>query len=446
MKQKSVYFLIFFSVLFIIRCTKKQDLKIDPSLSGYSIKLIQGNNQTDTIGKILKDQVIVKVTKDGDTLSKGYIRFETYNCDNLLQYIEYKISKNSSFNQVLIPYQWKLNCTVGKQYLTAILLDSLKIVKDSVSVTATGIQSDKGWYTSGSFALTSYSVTFSKLPSGRILTALNQSDYPYYSDDKGTSWHSLQTFPGKYNITKIIATPSNEVFLSVANTGIFYSKDGGQIWEIRNTGLPSSGFWGDIQYTKSGKLFVLTSNGVYTSADKGLSWHQAMQGLSYYAGFSNAYSKSDSSILAIHNNSLYRSITGGESWTPVYSISSTAGLSALFIDENDDIYVGVSAGIGLSYGLYVSKDNTQTWTKIYTPTPLSGFDQTLTEITKQNNSYYFYSTNQNILITTDDFITYTTINPPITNNNGRKSYKYIVPDINHPVVSTEFYGLYYFVP
>ena len=102
MKQKSVYFLIFFSVLFIIRCTKKQDLKIDPSLSGYSIKLIQGNNQTDTIGKILKDQVIVKVTKDGDTLSKGYIRFETYNCDNLLQYIEYKISKNSSFNQVLM--------------------------------------------------------------------------------------------------------------------------------------------------------------------------------------------------------------------------------------------------------------------------------------------------------------------------------------------------------
>ena len=171
-----------------------------------------------------------------------------------------------------------------------------------------------------------------------------------------------------------------------------------------------------------------------------------MQGLNYYAGFSDAFSISNGNTLAIHNNHLARSNDGGESWNEVYSISSTAGLSSLFVDDNDDIYIGVASGIGLSYGLYVSKDNAQTWSKIYTAIPSPGFDQTISEITKQNSFYYFYSTSENILTKTNNFINYQSINPPVGSNNGRQSFIYILSDNGHLIISTEFYGLYYFIP
>lgn len=336
---------------------------------------------------------------------------------------------------------------MGRQTLKAILLDSSGNRKDSVTAGATAIAPMHGWYSSGCIPLNTFSETFCKLPSGRILTALHRDDYPYYSDDEGRTWHQLTTLPGKYHITKMIATPLNEGFLSIANAGMFYSDNGGQSWQLRNTGLPSlSGFWGNLQYTKSGKLFTLTQDGIYISGDKGLNWQTAMNGLSYYSGFSDACSMSDGTIMVIHGGHLFKSATGGLSWSEVYNISSTVGLSFLFVDDNDDIYIGIASGIGMSYGMYVSKNNAQSWTKIYTPAPASGYDQTLSEMTKQNGIYYFYSTSEKILTKTTDFSNYTTINPPVGSNNGRISFRYIVSNNNRWILSTEFYGLYYYIP
>jgi hypothetical protein len=439
MKNSLLYICRVFVVLSFVGC-KKDTTGNDI----YKLELIAGDGQSDTTGNTLKTQLLYKATKGGKPIGNaGSVLFETYNCDN-----EKQIEESGAWpGQSNVAYYWRLNGIVGKQYLKAVLLDSLRNRRDSVTATATAVAPTRGWYSSGCIPLNTFCVTFCKLPSGRILTALHREDYPYYSDDDGATWHQLATLPRKYSITKMIATPLNEVFLSIANAGMFYSDNGGQSWQLRNTGLPIlAGFWGNLQYTKSGKLFTLTQDGVYTSGDKGLNWQQAMQGLNYYAGFSDACSLTDGTILTIHDNHLFRSTTGGLSWTEVYSLSSTNGLSFLFVDDDDDIYIGVAAGIGMSYGMYVSKNNAQTWTKIYTAVPAGGYDQTLSEMTKQNGIYYFYSTSEKILTKTTDFNTYTTINPPVGSNNGRRSFRYIVSNNNRWILSTEYYGLYYYIP
>ena len=139
-------------------------------------------------------------------------------------------------------------------------------------------------------------------------------------------------------------------------------------------------------------------------------------------------------------------ITRHKSWSKVFTLSSTVQLSFLFVDDNDDIYIGIATGIGMSYGVYVSKDNAQTWTKIYTPAPAPGYDFKTSLMTKQNGAYYFYSSSENILVRTTDFLTYTTVNPPVGSNNGRRSWRYIVSNNNGWILATEWYGLYYYKP
>jgi BNR/Asp-box repeat len=443
MKNSLLYTCLLFAVVFFVAC--KKDPADPPPANIYKIELIDGDGQSDTTGNTLKTELVYKVTLDDDTIaSPASVLFETYDCDNQKQVEEYGAGNGQLIN---VAYHWRLNGIQGTQYLKAILLDSLGNRKDSVTTSAIAVAAAHGWYSSGCMPLTTFCVTFCKLTSGRILTGLYREDYPYYSDDEGATWHPLATLPGKYHITKMISTPQNEVYLTIANTGMFYSDNGGQSWQLRNTGLPPlSGFWGNLEYTKSGKLFTLTQNGIYMSVNKGVSWQQEMNGLNYYAGFSDACSMSDGTILVIHDNHLYRSTTGGLNWSEVYTLSSTVGLSFLFVDDNDDIYIGISTGLGMSYGMYVSKDKAQTWTKIYTSSPAPGYDLALSEMTKQNGTYYFYSSSEKLLMKTTDFNTFTPANPPVGSNNGRKSFRYIVTDNNHLILSTEWYGLYYYIP
>lgn len=429
-------------LVLIIDSCKKENHKKNAD-TGYKISVEKGSGQTDTIGNTLNEEVVFKSTFNGDTLLNGYVRIELKDCDNNTYGEEFRIGrKPRSIYPLLLPYKWTLNGMVGKQEIKAILMDSLHNVMDSVVASAEAVSPNKGWYRSGCMPTDKFCVTFCKLPNGRLFTALNQEDYPYFSDDEGASWHRLTVFPGKYAITKMISTSLNEVFAGIKNKGMFYSKDGGEHWEERNNGLPEMElFWGEILYTNTEKLFVLTGEGVFTSSDKGLHWHQAMQGLNYYAGFWDVASMSDGTLYAIHDWHVVFSTDGGESWRDLYTLSSTARCTMLFIDENDDIYVATSKDT--QYGLCVSKDKGNTWGLVYIPEGPLGIDKKLSAMSKQNSYYYFYSTEKNVLIRTADFITYTSITPPPGNNYSRFSYRYIATD-NNIVLSTESYGIYYF--
>lgn len=447
---RKIEFAMFRSLVFVItlaltvlfqNCSKESLRHASPGI--YKIIAESGDNQTDTIGNTLREKIVFKATYDNDTVKNGFIRIEVMDCDDAVVFEEFRIGNQPySYYTLQVPFEWTLNGIVGKQHVKAILMDSLRVPQDSVIVTAHSVGPGKGWYRSGCVPVGKTSISFARLPSGRILTAYNKVDHLYYSDDEGASWRALTTLPDKYAITRIIATEVNEVFVGISGVGMFYSADGGAHWENRSNGLPETSY-GEIEYTRSGQLFVFTGEGVHTSNDKGLHWFKIPAGL-LIAGFWDAASTSDGTLFAVHDHHIFRSTSGGQSWGSLYTITSVPAVSLLFIDDNDDIYAAfVHNSI---YGLHVSKDKGDTWTRVYTPQPAHGFDPRMTSMIKHKNQYYFYASGQNVLLRTSDFVNYTTLNPPEGSGVGRKSLRYIVTENERCLLAVELYGLYYWVP
>ena len=446
MRQYSLPCGIVFIVLLLCHCSKPDVPHVTPP-ADFKITLIKGGGQTDTIGKILKDTLVFELTKGSDTIKNGYLRFETYNCDDELITQEFDLQFLRIEYPLRMQYPWKLSGITGTQSIKVIYLDSLRVPADSISVQATALAPSKGWHESGCFPANTFATSFCQLPSGRILAAQFQKGYPLYSDDEGITWHLLTSFPADYKITKLLSTPLNEIFLTVNEVGVFYSSDGGKLWEQRNTGLPAQGFWADISYTNSGKLFASTLSGIFTSPDKGLHWHQITSGLSYYAGFTCASSLSDGTIYAVHDHKLIVSTDEGETWRDVYTISGLA-VSWLYVDDNDNIFVsGGRYNPAPESSLRVSTDHSQTWSNISTPVLSGGvYDPSISSIFKVNGVYYFYYTDKNFLTKTTDFINYETVSSPVPDLNGRFSFSYIVSAHDHIIISTELQGLHYLLP
>ena len=167
--------------------------------------------------------------------------------------------------------------------------------------------------------------------------------------------------------------------------------------------------------------------------------------MKYYTPFSHPVSTSDNRTYVINGSDVLISTDDGENWKPVYTLGWASVFSSLFIDDNNDIYLAVSGSFNFPRGLYVSKDNAQTWQLVYTTPFIPGFDQRITEISKHNGNYYFYSTEQNRLTQTADFSNYSIIQPPSVSPNSRVSHRYLVTKNGRYLLSTESFGMHYFI-
>lgn len=442
--------LLFAVFLMTVGCTKHHTTPV----TGYKLQLVSGGGQGDTIGQFLPNPVVILPTQDDTPMRKGYLRFETMSCDNA------PVDADFGLGTSPVTYLWQLNQTIGTQTIKVILLDSVKDRLDSTTVTATGIAPSSGWNTSGCIPMNTFCVAFAQLPSGRVFTAIHpasyQSSYPYYSDDDGSTWHAITSFPVTTSqINTIVTTKDNEVFMTIPTMGIYYSNDKGQTWQQRSSGLPMTYYNGDLSCTATGVLIAnsgYTSETAYYSADKGVTW-QPVNGL--LMGFTNftaidnnfAGSMTDGTIVAILNNSLRKSNDGGANWT---YINTPYKVNDMIVDSNNNIEIATQPYPGqTTTGIYQSKDTGQTWTFVYDPSSLPGYDKSITQLTEKNGLLYFYASNNNLLIQTGNFSTYNVINPPVpipSGNGGRVSFRYIVTNDNHIIMSTEQYGLFYQVP
>lgn len=400
--------------------------------TGYKIEITKGDNQIDTLGKILKDAIEVKVSKNGIPLKNAFVRFETTGCDiNDLNTVQ-------ATNTGIVTYLWRLNGTPGTQRLKVVLLDSLQLTKkDSAWVTANGVQPAHGWYhaacTPGADPVVN---SFAKLSTGRLLAAFNSWGYPYYSDDNALNWHPLKTFPlgSGVTIAKFIVINNDEIFAATHDNGLYYSADGGKTWAIRNSGLADPRSFVDITYTHSGRLLYSSySGGLSLSTDKGLTWKSIMTGLEPSGSYYNIQEQLNGDLYMIGTGDVYKSINGGAQWNKFVIIPGMS-TKMLFIDANGDMYIGTGDA-----EVYKSINSGTSWTKLYTADKVPGINILLKNMSLQSNNYYFDAYG---LVKTTDFKTFVKVSAPdvqqlscyITNTNGNL------------VIATQQHGLYFYLP
>jgi len=203
-------------------------------------------------------------------------------------------------------------------------------------------------------------------------------------------------------------------------TGIYVSKDSGQIWNLNNAGIPPNTPIFTLVLVGT-KIFAGTSNGLYQSQDGGDSWTLVTAGL---AGNEQVYgiAVNGTKLYAATSNGVFIPLNSGESWsygnlTGGISIA-TNGLN-IFVVRNDGIYTssddgnnwsaannginpvakmmlssvtatGTTIYVGtIGWGVYVSTDNGASWAeRINGLGGSSGNTQTVLAFVTKDNIVY----------------------------------------------------------
>ncbi len=143
-------------------------------------------------------------------------------------------------------------------------------------------------------------------------------DVVYKSTNAGESWQKQGL---RVNRIRFIAQhPEDPKILAVAteNNGIYFSLDGGKVWEKRDTGVMHSTFYG-ITFDPTNPDIVYAvgfQTGIYKSGDGGKKWNHYFKGLDTLDFRTIAVDPNYSNRLIAGSigKGIYQSDDGGESW------------------------------------------------------------------------------------------------------------------------------------
>ncbi|HWD90644.1 MAG TPA: sialidase family protein [Mucilaginibacter sp.] len=367
-------------------CSKDKQSGNQPS-SSVKISIVSGDGQTDTVGQPVKD-VEFKVTKNGAPAAGYTVTYQLSGCNSD------RTDKSTSGADGTVKEYWVLAGDVGQQSMTAIVLDANNKHIDSVTAHATAIATGKGWHpaacTTGSVAQIA---SFCKLSTGRLISCHQGQNYLRYSDDNGLSWNALKSLANTHNFEYAISTGSDGIFAFAYNEAPFYSPDAGQTWKI----LPATPFSKEqitsVSYTASGKILLITrDSGLYISVDNGKTWTLVSASLSNTNGLTCAAEAQNGDLYVIDDDlsKLFRSVDEGQHWT------DTTPPTKPNLSDEQDLWFYIDPATNYFYktrfdpagGIYVSKDNGETYTML-----ISIGQWFITDLTIQTdgNMYYYFS-------------------------------------------------------
>ena len=214
----------------------------------------------------------------------------------------------------------------------------------------------------------------------------------YISSNNGASWNQkISGLASAYiNAAKIVYF-NNALYAASKNAGVFKSIDNGMNWFAVNNG---NALTCNNLYTFQNNIYSLTDNGVYYSSNGGTDWISSSGGLTgfdlrtycmlkdganFYIGTLNGvfkstdngqnwiatpYYSSQKTILSLakvgntifagtkHGNpSLAKSSDNGLTWTGMTFVNFQPEVFDIFVDTNNDIYLGTGHGVHRSTNL-----------------------------------------------------------------------------------------------
>ncbi|HEY2726213.1 MAG TPA: hypothetical protein VGI61_03505 [Parafilimonas sp.] len=380
-------FILAFLFLALFSCKKNNSVNTKGKIK---IQVISGNNQHDTVGRILKDSIKILVSLSGQPLPKTPIRIIQNGCTKIQQ--SFLITGENG----IASFSWMLNSTNGQQSLNIYALDSLENIVDSTTADAEGLIFDHGWMPCD--CIPDGNLTnMIQLDDGRLLIAAN--NMLYSSSNNGISWNSMKSFPDQAFFNNIVAFHQN-IFLQNGQI-IMYSTDGGATWQSMNS-IANFGNFVVLRITAYGKLFLSTGNGVYMSLDLGKTWVNISTLAKNWLGYSSFYDvfseSTTGTLYAVNNNQeLWTSADTGASWFLAFGLDQ---VTTVFADEKGNLYLGKEVGADQS-GIFKLDKSSNTWTALNYFQDKPGREADIENITEVNHNFYFTVADYGLMKTSD---------------------------------------------
>ncbi len=358
-----------------------------------TIKVLSGNDQSDTAGRVLPNALEISVTHNGTPLANAQIKIVQPNCS----YADSSFVATGLSGTVV--YSWTLNGQIGTQTLKLYAVDSLGRVLDSTTASATGLFFDHTWLPSACLPGNGSSFAVVELSTGRLLLG---GQVTYYSDDSGRSWSALASFPPNQTVLSM-AVYQHTVFAGTidSNHPLYISSDNGLTWQS-SAGLAGFSQVDYLSATKSGKVFASSQGQIYMSADLGQTWKnlstQASPLPSFYAPVFDFCESADGTIFGgASDGDLWESEDGGTTWNNYIYFN---GVQSCFSDVDGVIYVS-TAGLQGQLFKMTGPGNSATWSPLCSFANAPGQDADIANMMEVNDTFYFSLAGYGLMKTTD---------------------------------------------
>ncbi len=187
----------------------------------------------------------------------------------------------------------------------------------------------------------------------------------FRSSDDGETWIVFNNILSNKTITALAINSSGDIFAGVEYEGVYRSADDGESWVAVNNGDLYHETVTVFAMNSEGHIFAGTEDGILYTTDNGGYWATLNDSLAN-TRIIDIDINSDGYIFALTEyRILVRSIDAGKTWTKVKIDDSVPEkwVTSLAINADGDVFA--STYYYLTGDIFQSKDNGNTWTRIY---------------------------------------------------------------------------------